>query len=82
MDNLEFRRVAAISVLQKYGKMPLATDPKSTFLSPASRREGQHLIITGQQSLRCAVCKNKSTKSCSKYRVALHDKCFFHYHNQ
>ncbi|KAF2895998.1 hypothetical protein ILUMI_10177 [Ignelater luminosus] len=32
MDNLEFRRVAAISVLQKYGKPPLATGPRTNFL--------------------------------------------------
>ncbi|KAF2893936.1 hypothetical protein ILUMI_12238 [Ignelater luminosus] len=31
IDNLEFRRVAAISVLQKYGKPPLATGPRTNF---------------------------------------------------
>ncbi|KAF2888976.1 hypothetical protein ILUMI_17197, partial [Ignelater luminosus] len=61
------RRVAAISVLQKYEKPPLATGPRTNFVSPASRRQGQHLIITGQPRLRCVVCKNKTTKSCNKF---------------
>ncbi|KAF2888262.1 hypothetical protein ILUMI_17911, partial [Ignelater luminosus] len=80
MDNLEFRRVAAISVLQKYEKPPLATGPRTNFVSPASRRQRQHLIITGQPRLRCVVCKNETTKSCNKCEVSLHDKCFLQYH--
>ncbi|KAF2879224.1 hypothetical protein ILUMI_26945 [Ignelater luminosus] len=47
MDNLEFSRVAAISVLQKYGKPPLATAPCTNFVSPTSRRQEQHLLNTG-----------------------------------
>ncbi|KAF2897891.1 hypothetical protein ILUMI_08283 [Ignelater luminosus] len=80
MDNLEFRRVAAISVLQKYGIPPLATGSRTNFVSPASRRQGQHLIITDQPRLRCVVCKNKTTKSCNKCKVSLPDKCFLQYH--
>lgn len=80
IDNLEFRRSVVLALLQKYGKMPRATGPKSSFVSPASLSSGQHLIITQQSRRRCVVCKNKTTKACERCTVALHDKCFADYH--
>lgn len=82
IDNLEFRRLVVLSVLQKYGKPPLATGPKLTLVSPAARRHGQHLILSSQTRRRCAHCKNKTTKACDRCEVALHDKCFVDFHKK
>lgn len=80
LDNLEFRRRAVIAILQKYGKPPLATGPTFHSVSPAARRQGQHLVVISQTRRRCAFCKNKTTKACNQCKVALHDKCFLDYH--
>lgn len=82
IDNLEFRRSIVLSILQKYGKPPLSTGPKPILVSPAARRHGQHLILSGQTRRRCAHCKNKTTKACDRCEVALHDKCFLDFHRK
>lgn len=38
MSSLEFRRQAVMSILQKHGKPPLSTGPRTTFLSHGSRQ--------------------------------------------
>lgn len=62
MNNLEFRRQAVMSILQKHEKPPLSTGPRTTFVSHGSRHQGQHLIITCQQRLRRKVRKNTHKK--------------------
>lgn len=80
LDNLEFRRQIVISLLSKYGESK--THPGRPSTSQFSERTGPHLIITGQQRLRCKVCSNKTTKKCVTCNVALHDKCFQQYHTK
>lgn len=80
-DNLEFRRDVTSALLTKYGKKSEKPGRKkaSIVYHFADRR---HIIITGQNRLRCEVCKNKTTKACDSCNVPSHDKCFFDYHNQ
>lgn len=86
-DTLEHRRALARSLLQKYGDIKSQPGPsparRFSISVPQSVRKhnADHMILTGQERKRCAVCKNKTNKMCRKCNVNLHDKCFSMYHD-
>lgn len=79
IDQLIFRREVIMALLKQYGLLKEKPGRKNVALSvpvPLRQDHRRHMIITGQQRRRCAVCTNKTVKACRRCNVPLHDKCF------
>lgn len=87
VDLLHFRRQVATCLLLKYGEDKTSPGPARRYITPriipdvVRLENNDHIILTQQSRRRCAVCSNKTTKSCKKCGVALHDKCFLQFHS-
>lgn len=82
LPQLDFRRDCAKYLCEKYGSTRKASGPSKKVVHQNYNhlKHGKHCIVLGQSRLRCALCKNKTTKACDTCNVSLHDKCFAAYH--
>src|SRR6476469_9304650 len=88
MDQLEFRRnicnvyyKRCASSRPSLGRPLGRPQPLSTRVTVELRSDGiSHELVSNDTQRRCAVCKSKSRRQCSKCNVGLHIDCFLKFH--
>lgn len=83
IGQLEFRRIIAVSILEKYKKNPTYQRgrPSSSTSNDVRYDRIDHIVIPQATQTRCRNCHQKTTTRCSKCDVGVHVKCFMIYHS-